>query len=53
MQYIIEKAKAQGHDDAVIAILKKREDMKQLMNQIEEIIGISIDDLMKQETPEV
>ncbi|MDO4860180.1 MAG: HDIG domain-containing protein [Bacillota bacterium] len=53
MQYIIEKAKAQGHDDAVIAILKKRDDMKQLMNQIEEIIGISIDDLMKQETPEV
>ncbi len=53
MQYIIEKAKAQGHDDAVIAILKKRDDMKQLMNRIEEIIGLSIDVLMKQETPEV
>ena len=53
MQYIIDKAKAQGHDEAVIAILAKRDDMKRLMNQIEEIIGISIDDLMKQETPEV
>lgn len=52
MQHIIEKAKAQGKDDAVIAILKKRDDMKKLMKQIEEIIDMSIDDLMKRETPE-
>ena len=47
MDYIIAKAERNGHMQAKPAILKKKEETKVLLRQIEERIGMSLDDLMK------
>ena len=44
-EYIIEKARKMGAADHVDDILKSKADMKRLMDQIEEVIGQSIDSL--------
>ena len=46
MDYIIAKAERNGHMDARAAILKKKEETKVLLHQLEERIGMSLDDLM-------
>ena len=47
MDYIIAKAERNGHKQAKPAILKKKEETKVLLRQIEKRIGMSLDDLMK------
>ena len=44
-EYIIEKARKMGAEDHVNDILSSKADMKLLMDQIEEVIGQSIDSL--------
>ena len=46
MDYIINKAKKNGHDEYIPHILRKKNDIKKLINEIEEYIGISLDDMM-------
>ena len=47
MDYIIAKAERNGHMHAKEAILRRKEMTKVLLRQIEERIGMSLDDLMK------
>jgi len=47
IQYIIDKAKCFGHEDRIPFILTKKKDTQRLMDEIEDVIGISIDELMK------
>lgn len=47
MDYIIAKAERRGQMHARGAILKKKEETKILLRQLEERIGMSLDDLMK------
>ncbi len=47
IEYIINKALNNGKKDAVPFIMKKKEDTRRFMDEIENEIGISIDDLMK------
>lgn len=46
MDYIIAKAERQGNYDARPIILKKKEETKVLLRQIEDRIGMTLDDLM-------
>ena len=48
-EYIIEKARNMGAEDRVDDILASKADMKRLMDQIEEVIGQSIDSLFEAE----
>ena len=45
--YIIEKARKMGAEDHIEDILKSKAEMKRLMDQIAEVIGIDIDSLFK------
>lgn len=47
IQYIIDKAVRNGHEEKIPFILEKKKDTQRLMDQIEDAIGISIDELMK------
>lgn len=49
MDYILKKAKKFGRPDAEEAIMKKKEETKLFICEIENIIGISFDQLMKGE----
>ena len=49
MAYILEKAKKFGRPGAEEAITKKKEETKRFIKEIENIIGISFDQLMKGE----
>ncbi len=49
MDYILEKAKKFGRPGAREAILKKKEETKRFIGEIESIIGITFDQLMKGE----
>ena len=46
MDYIIAKAERQGHSEAGPVILKKKEETKVLLRQIEDRIGCSLDEIM-------
>jgi len=46
MDYIIAKAERQGHMEARAVILKKKEETKVLLRELEERIGTSLDELM-------
>lgn len=48
MEYIIQKAQRQGHSDAIERILEKKKDARRIIDQIEEVIGMSLDQLMEQ-----
>ena len=48
MDYIIAKAERNGNMDARKHILRKKEETKVLLRQIEDRIGMSLDELMKQ-----
>ena len=48
MDYIIAKAERNGHMQAREHILRKKEETKVLLRQIEDRIGMSLDELMKQ-----
>lgn len=47
IQYIIDKAVKNGHEEKIPFILEKKKDTLRFMNQIENRIGKSIDELMK------
>ena len=47
IQYIIDKAVRNGHEEKIPFILEKKKDTERFITQIEETIGISIDKLMK------
>ena len=47
MEYIIEKARKQGHFDAEKRILEKKKEAQSLINGIERTIGMTLDQLMK------
>lgn len=47
IEYIINKAISRGKPEAKPYILKKKEDTRRFMDEIESAIGISIDDLMR------
>ena len=47
IEYIIDKAKKFGHADRIPFILQKKKDTERLMDEIKDVIGISIDELMK------
>ena len=49
MDYIIAKAERRGETAARPVILRKKEETKVLLNEIEERIGMSLDELMAQE----
>ena len=46
-EYIINKAISKGRPEAKPYILKKKEDTRRFMDEIENVIGITIDDLMR------
>lgn len=46
MDYVINKAKKNGHDEYVPHILKKKKDVKKLIKEIEDYIGVSLDALV-------
>ena len=46
IEYIINKAAKNGHPEAKTVILEKKKDTKRFMDEIEEVIGVSIDRLM-------
>ena len=46
MEYIIEKAKRQGHAEAEKRILEKKKEAKQLIDGIEQTIGMTLDQLL-------
>lgn len=46
MDYIIAKAERQGNFDARPIILKKKEEVRALLNQIEDRIGMTLDELL-------
>lgn len=46
IEYIINKASRNGHPEAKPIILEKKKDTKRFMDEIEEVIGVSIDRLM-------
>ena len=47
IDYVIKKAAKNGHEDAKPYILEKKEDARRFMDEIEGIIGINIDELIK------
>ena len=47
IEYIINKAISKGRPEAKPYILKKKEDTRRFMDEIENVIGITIDDLMR------
>lgn len=47
IQYIIDKAVSHGHEEKIPFILEKKKDTQRLIDQIEERIGKSVDELMK------
>lgn len=47
MEYIIEKARKQGHPEAEKRILEKKEEARFLISGIEKTIGMTINELMK------
>ncbi|WP_269477357.1 HD domain-containing protein [Hominibacterium faecale] len=47
MEYIIEKARKQGHADAEKRILEKKKEAQALIEGIENTIGMTLDQLMK------
>lgn len=47
MEYIIAKAERQGNFEARPIILRKKEESKVLLNQIEDRIGMTLDELMR------
>lgn len=50
MQYIIDKARNNGHEARVPYILEKKKDTQRLLDEIENAIGRSVDELMKGKT---
>ncbi len=47
MDYVINKAKKNGNPQAEPIILEKKKQTRGFINQIEDVIGMSLDDLMK------
>lgn len=47
IDYVINKAKANGNPQAEPIILEKKKETRRFIHQIEEVIGCSIDELMK------
>lgn len=47
IDYVINKAKARGHAEAEPIILKKKEQTRFFISQIEDVIGTKLDELMK------
>ncbi len=52
MEYIIDKARRNGHPEAEAIILEKKKDTGRFIGEIEDRIGMSIDRLMAQEAQE-
>lgn len=52
IDYIIKKAERAGHPEARVSLLEKKEETKKFLHDIEEVIGISIDELMGRKTDE-
>lgn len=52
IEYIIDKAARNGHPEAKPIILEKKKDTKRFINEIEEVIGMSLDELMGSVTNE-
>ena len=46
IEYIIDKAKRNGKEDAIPIILEKKEDTKRFLNEIRSVIGMTVDELM-------
>lgn len=49
MEYIIQKAKRQGHPEAVQQILKKKEETRAFIASLEQKIGVTLDELMERD----
>ncbi len=47
MEYIIEKARKQGHPEAEKRILEKKQEARLLLDGIERTIGMTVDQLME------
>lgn len=47
MEYIINKAKKQGHPEAEKRILKKKEETRAFITNLETVIGVTLDELME------
>lgn len=46
IEYIIDKAKKNGKEDAIPIILEKKEDTKRFLDEISDVIGMTVDELM-------
>ncbi|HIU25613.1 MAG TPA: HD domain-containing protein [Candidatus Copromorpha excrementigallinarum] len=53
IDYVIAKAKRQGHPEAKPYILEKKEDAKRFIEEIEGALGRTIDSLMEKESREI
>ena len=47
MEYIIEKAKRQGHPEAEKRILQRKQETKAFITDLETVIGMTLDELME------
>ena len=46
IEYIIDKAKRNGKEEAIPIILEKKEDTKRFLDEIRSVIGMTVDELM-------
>ena len=49
IEYIIDKASKNGHPEAKPFILEKKKDTQRFIDEIENVVGISIDELMRKD----